>query len=145
MVFQGRFANSVAMKFEGILFLLLSWGANRPRPISDGVQVVKFTTSTRRRLVAKVELGRVVGTPAALLSIEEAGQEAKFFLDKHASGDWGSVDAADAQANDEAIGSGGRILSVHGTLLGVEVWVLTEAEDDEGHRTATTILLPEEY
>ena len=44
----------------------------------DGVQVVKFPTSTRRRLVAKFELGRVVGTPAALLAIEEAGQEASF-------------------------------------------------------------------
>ncbi len=95
--------------------------------------------------MAKFELGRVVGTPAALLAIEESGQEASFFLNKHASGDWGRVDAADAKANDEAIGSGGCILSVHGTLFGVEVWVLTEAEDDEGHRAATTILLPEEY
>jgi len=113
--------------------------------MSDGVQVVKFPTSKRRRFVAKFELGRVVGTPAALLAIEEAGQEESFFLDKHASGDWGSADAADAKANDEAIGSGRRILSVHGTLLGLEVWVLTEAADEEGHRAATTILLPEEY
>ena len=89
----------------------------------------------------KFELGRVVGTPA----MEEAGQEACFFMAKHASGDWGRADAADSRANDEAIGSGGRILSVYGTLLGVEVWVLTEAADDEGRRAATTILLPEEY
>jgi len=88
--------------------------------MSDGVQVVKFPTSKRRKFVAEFELGRVVGTPAALLAIEEAGQEPSFFLDKHASGDWGSADAADAKANDESIGSGGRILSVHGTLLGVE-------------------------
>ena len=60
--------------------------------------------------MAKFELGRVVGTPGALAAMEEAGQEPSFFLDKHASGDWGSADAADARANYEAIGSGGRIL-----------------------------------
>ena len=95
--------------------------------------------------MAKFELGRVVGTPGALAALEEAGQEASFFVAKHEMGDWGSADADDAKANDEAIGSGGRILSVYGTLLGVEVWVLTEAIDDEGKRAATTILLPEKY
>lgn len=93
----------------------------------------------------KFELGRIVATPGALEVIEAAGQEASFFLQKHASCDWGSVDADDARANDAAIQTGERILSVYKTLLGVEVWVLTEAVDDEGVRAATTLLLPEEH
>lgn len=93
----------------------------------------------------KFELGRVVATPAALEVIEAAGQEPSFFLEMHAAGNWGSVDADDARANDAAITSGERILSIYRTLLGVEVWAMTEATDDEGVRAATTLLLPDEY
>jgi hypothetical protein len=93
----------------------------------------------------KFALGRTVGTPGALQALEVAGQEPSFFLQKHASCDWGSVDADDARANDAAIRSGERLLSVYRTLLGVELWVLTDAADDVGVRAATTILLPEEH
>jgi len=93
----------------------------------------------------KFELGKTVATPGALEALEAAGQEPSFFIDKHVSGDWGSVDADDGRANDEALTSGERLLSVYRTLLGVEVWVMTEATDDEGVRAATTILLPEDY
>ena len=93
----------------------------------------------------KFELGRTVATPGALDVIEAAGQEPGFFLEMHATGNWGSVDVDDARANDVAIRTGERLLSVYQTLRGVEVWVLTEAADDEGIRAATTILLPDEY
>ena len=94
----------------------------------------------------KFQLGRtVVATPAAIAAVEAAGQDASFLLQKHASCDYGEVDAADARANDAAIQSGGRLLSVYRTLLGVEVWVMTEEADDDGGRVATTILLPDEY
>ena len=90
----------------------------------------------------KFALERTVATPGALEAIEATGQTFEFFLEKHVSADWGSVDADDARANDAAIRTGERILSVYKTLLGVEVWVMTEAADDEGVRPATTILLP---
>ena len=93
----------------------------------------------------KFALGRTVATPAALEVIEAAGQEPSFFIQKHVSGDWGSVDADDARANDAAIRTGERLLSIYRTLLGVEIWVMTEAVDDAGIRAATTILLPEDY
>ena len=93
----------------------------------------------------KFELGRTVATPAALDVIEAAGQEPSFFSEMHAAGNWGSVDAEDARANDAAIKTGERLLSIYQTLLGVEVWVMTEAADDMGYRAATTILLPGEY
>ena len=86
-----------------------------------------------------------MATRAALEALEASGQEPSFFLDKHVSGDWGSVDADDARANDAAVKTGERILSIFKTLLGVEVWVMTDGADDVGNRAATTILLPSEY
>jgi hypothetical protein len=93
----------------------------------------------------KFGLGQTVATPAAIEAIQVAGQEPAFFLSMHVSGNWGTVGAEDQKANDAAIKTGERLMSVYRTLLGVEVWVLTEAVDDDGNRIATTILLPEEY
>jgi hypothetical protein len=36
-------------------------------------------------------------------------------------------------------------LSAYRTLVGVKIWIITEAADDNGKRLATTILLPSEY
>jgi hypothetical protein len=49
------------------------------------------------------------------------------------------------QANAEALRCGSRILSAYVLLTGVKIWIITEGEDDEGNREATTILLPSEY
>jgi len=90
-------------------------------------------------------LGQIVATPAALASIREAGQIPQEFLDRHVFGDWGCVCAEDKLLNDEALIDGSRILSSYRTKLGQRIWLITEAADDQGHREATTILLPEEY
>lgn len=88
----------------------------------------------------KFALGKVVATPGAIQVMEEAGQSPAEFLIRHASGDWGLVDAEDKQANDEAVNDEGRLLSAYQTSKGVKLWIITEAD-----RSATTILLPEEY
>ena len=93
----------------------------------------------------KFQLGEIVATPAALKAIEEAGQDPAFFLDKHIAGDWGEVDKGDSQANEDALVSGDRLLSAYRTLKNVRLWIITEAEDDQNKRAATTLLLPEEY
>lgn len=90
-------------------------------------------------------LGQVVATPAALEAINEAGEQAQKLLERHIKGDWGDLDAEDAQLNDEAVKDGSRILSAYVLSDGTKVWVITEAEDDQGQRSATTLLLPEEY
>jgi hypothetical protein len=95
--------------------------------------------------MSKFPLGQIVATPAALEAIEAAGQTPDFFLDKHASGDWGEVCNGDKKLNDEALVDGGRLLSAYRTLKNERIWVITEAADDEGKRLATTILLPEQY
>ena len=93
----------------------------------------------------KFRLGQLRATPGALRAIEESRQEPWDFLSRHLAGDWGEVCAGDWRLNDEALEDGGRVLSAYSTLRGVKLWVLTEAADDQGHRAATTLLLPAEY
>jgi hypothetical protein len=88
----------------------------------------------------KFNLGRVVATPGALEILAESAQEIGFFLDRHIQGDWGEVDTHDQQANEDALVHGDRLLSAYRTLKGKRLWVITEAD-----RSATTILLPDEY
>ena len=59
---------------------------------------------------------------------------------RHRQGDWGEVCPEDWRSNDRAICSGMRILSSYHTRAGQKFWIITEAD-----RSATTILLPEEY
>ncbi len=90
-------------------------------------------------------LGRIFATPGALSALEESGQAPAEFLCRHARGDWGCVSPEDGRLNDRAVDSGARVLSAYETHLGVRLWVITEAEDDQHERTHTTILLPQEY
>ena len=96
-------------------------------------------------LTAKFSLGQIAATPGAIEAMEESGQTPAFFLDQHVSGNWGIVGEEDWKLNDEALKGGSRILSAYLTLKGKKLWVITEATDDDGHRAATTLLLPEEY
>ena len=85
-------------------------------------------------------LGRVVATPGALHALEEAGQEAVDFLDRHACGNWGVVPEEDWALNDEALRHRSRLLSSYRLASGDKLWIITEAD-----RSATTLLLPDEY
>ena len=85
-------------------------------------------------------VGRVVATPGALNALEKAEQLPAEFLDRHVNGDWGEVPDADKQENEVAVEQGFRILSAYTTSAGDKLWILTEAD-----RSATIILLPEEY
>jgi hypothetical protein len=85
-------------------------------------------------------LGRVVATPGALAALEAAGDPAAKFLARHARGDWGNVDTDDAKENDLSLREGFRILSAYQTADGTGLWIITEAD-----RSATTLLLPDEY
>lgn len=79
-------------------------------------------------------------TRGAERALEEAEANPFAFLSRHASGDWGELDEIDCRRNDRAVAEGTRILSAYRTTKGVRLWVITEAD-----RSATTILLPEEY
>jgi hypothetical protein len=90
--------------------------------------------------VIRFPLGRVVATPGALSALQKAEQLPAAFLDRHVNGDWGEVPDADKQENELSVERGFRILSAYTTSAGDKIWILTEAD-----RSATTILLPEEY
>jgi len=85
-------------------------------------------------------LGQVVATPGALQALEKAEQLPAAFLDRHVNGDWGEVPEADKQENAWSVAQGFRILSAYTTSAGDRIWILTEAD-----RSATTIVLPDEY
>ena len=61
-----------------------------------------------KMLAPKFPLGQVVATPGAIEAMQESGQTPDFFLDQHASGNWGVVDEEDWRLNDEAIKDGSR-------------------------------------
>ncbi len=85
-------------------------------------------------------LGRVVATVGALATIRDAGQNPREFIRRHVCGDWGELDSEDKKANDEALEHGLRIFSAYRADDAAKIWVITEAD-----RSATTVLLPEEY
>ena len=86
----------------------------------------------------KLPLGRIVATPAALGTVSQPDIVAA--LRRHAVGDWGDVTPDDRAANDDALRSGERLLSVYQSAIGTTFWVLTEAD-----RSVTTVLLPDDY
>ena len=85
-------------------------------------------------------LGHVVATPGALQALEAAGQQPSVFLNRHSRGDWGEVNDEDKRVNEFSLRNGFRILSAYTTTAGDKIWIITEAD-----RSATTLLLPEEY
>ena len=85
-------------------------------------------------------LGQVLITPPAEAVLQEAGRTFKDFLDRHASGDWGEIDVDDWNANEEALTSGARLMSVYAVTETQKVWIITESD-----HSATTILLPDDY
>jgi hypothetical protein len=88
----------------------------------------------------RFQVGQLVSTPGALRALAKAGQSPLEFVSRHCQGDWGEVDREDATANEHAVDNDERILSAYRTCLDAKVWVITEAD-----RSATTILLPDEY
>jgi hypothetical protein len=97
----------------------------------------------------RFELGQLCYTPGAQAVLQRYQVHPFQLLGRHVRGDWGDVCQEDAQANEEALREGARVLSAYmlppplsegETLAPVQVWLITEAD-----RSVTTILLPEEY
>jgi len=88
------------------------------------------------------ELGHVVITANAQSTLDVRGQAhiVQTMLNRHALGDWGDLTQEDAAANNAALRDGDRLLSAYQFEDGFKVWIITEAD-----RSATTILLPEDY
>lgn len=93
----------------------------------------------------KFPLGQILATPGAIEALNEAGQTPLEFIARHAACDWGDMSPDDKLLNDEALVDGSRIMSAYRTSKNIRIWIITEAADENGHRCATTALLPSEY
>jgi len=90
--------------------------------------------------VVSFPLGQVVATPAALAALDKNGQSAGEFIDRHSKADWGVVPEEDWKANDEALKIGERLFSAYSLKDNTKIWIISERD-----RSATTVLLPEDY
>lgn len=85
-----------------------------------------------------ISLGRTVCTPGVLDGVDML--DVLVCLQRHAVGDWGDCCVEDWEENDLSLEHGWRLFSVFHDRNGVKFWVITEAD-----RSATTVLIPEEY
>jgi len=87
---------------------------------------------------AAFSLGLVVATPGAMEQLNPVDRMAA--LARHSNGDWGDACPEDWAENELSLKEGFRLFSIYHSKAGVKFWIITEAD-----RSATTILLPEEY
>lgn len=84
------------------------------------------------------KLGRTVATPNVLDAVPQ--DEIFAALQRHKNCDWGDVCPQDKWSNDRALQNGERLFSVYHSKEGIKFWIITEWD-----RSATTVLLPEDY
>ena len=89
-------------------------------------------------LMPKFPLGQTVITANAKAALPEL--DVLMALQRHHSGDWGDVDNHDRQMNEQGLHSGGRLVSIYKSVRGQKFYIITEWD-----RSATTVLLPEDY
>jgi hypothetical protein len=94
----------------------------------------------KRSILRQFPLGQIVITANARDTLPPA--DVLQALARHSTGDWGEVDEEDRQENELSLLEGFRLFSVYHTseTLPRKFWIITEAD-----RSATTVLLPEDY
>ena len=93
---------------------------------------------TLHPLEDKFPLGQTVITPNAMHRVPP--EEVLAAIKRHAACDWGEVCEEDRQENELSLREGFRLLSVYRSAAGEKFWIITEAD-----RSATTVLMPEDY
>ena len=88
----------------------------------------------------RFQLGRIFLTPGAIDALEESGESARTFINRHARLEQGELSDEDFRENLFSVSHQLRIFSAFKTAQGVKLWVISEAD-----RSSTTILLPSEY
>ena len=92
----------------------------------------------------KFEPGNVYSTPGVNAKLEDAGfmRFMVISLNRHINGDWGNTCEEDKATNEKALVNGLRLISVYKRMGHPDDTILIITEAD---RSATTILLPDEY
>ena len=100
------------------------------------VLIWQSATMAYHLMKPRFPLGSIVATPAVL----ELGVDLHSCLHRHHCGDWGELDSEDKETNESALKDGERLLSCYQVGGGRRIYIITERD-----RSATTLLLPEEY
>jgi len=98
------------------------------------------SNASERPSVRRFALGQTYITPRAEEALMIAGQTALEFLRRHMSCDWGELSDEALGENEFSLREGFRLLSAYRTAKGQKLWIITEND-----RSATTILLPDDY
>lgn len=61
----------------------------------------------------RFDLGAIVVSPQALRALHRFGTDPSTLVQRHASGDWGDIDADARQANERALHAGGWLVSMY--------------------------------
>lgn len=102
-----------------------------------------MTSASRSQKSAKFDSGKVVVTRGVNHFMADNERFAAFVyesLRRHLSGDWGELGDEDKEANEGALLDGERLFSAYTSPGLPPIWIITERD-----RSATTILLPDEY
>ena len=83
-------------------------------------------------------LGKVVITPYARDHLHP--EDVSLSIMRHARCDWGDCCKVDAAENELSLKEGLQLFSVYHNRNNVRFWIITEAD-----RSATTVLLPEDF
>ena|SRR4028119_1144507 len=103
----------------------------------------KVTTENNAKSIpspVRFQLGRIYVTPGAIDALEDAGESAQDFINRHARLEKGELCDDDYKENLFSVDKFLRIFSAFKTANGIKIWLITEAD-----RSSTTILLPSEY
>jgi len=88
--------------------------------------------------IRSFNLGQTVITPNAQATLHP--EDIFNALGRHARCDWGDCCKEDWEENELSLREGFRLFSVYHDRAGTKFWIITERD-----RSATTILLPEDY
>lgn len=89
-------------------------------------------------MTAKFKLGRTLITPQARDTLHP--EDVLTAIRRHASGDWGDLCSKDREENEFSLARHLRLMSVYHDRAGKKFWIITEAD-----RSATTVLMPDDY
>src|SRR5438105_4716202 len=103
---------------------------------ATGATVSEMLDAVDRARTVSFPLGQLFITPGARDALAALGVSPQSLLDRHRRGEWGDLTEGDRVLNDAALVDGSRIFSSYQVegLPGGKVWIITEAEDDDGDR-----------
>lgn len=117
---------------------------DRPEDTFSDEEVLAALEEVR---IVNFQIGRLTITDGVREELGALGINPHEYLNRHQRGDWGDVSDGDRQANEDALRTGARIVSVYKVerLDDKRFYIITDGDDERGVRHATTILLPSEY